>query len=207
MTLGNKTLNTSGALLGVAGSPVGSAQLLEDIVDALATVEASVAESVARVLSVGPVAAKSTTVVHALFDGITPFVGPFTNPDVPRNLRVTKSASWDGGTITVVGTDQFDAAVSETFNADVETTVGVKIFKTVTSATKSIPAGVAGSGASIGTGDKVGLLVPIADAVGFLWVGTTAEAVTLDAVYHAFTPTTTPAATTYKLLVNTVLGG
>jgi hypothetical protein len=156
-----------------------------------------------RLLSVGAVAAKSTTVVHALYDDVTAeFPGPFTNPDVPRNLRVTKSTDWDGGTITVVGTDQFDAAVSETFNDVVEVTVGTKIFKTVTSATKSIPAGVAGNGASIGTGDKVGIPIHIYDTVGRLCVGTTDEAVTLDATYDAFTPTTTPAATTYTLLVN-----
>jgi hypothetical protein len=207
MALGNKTLNVEGVLTAVGGKLVGTAGQMEDLIDSVSTLEASVAESVSRLLSVGPVAAKGTNNVHALHDAATAaFAGPFTNPDVPRNLRVVKSASWDGGTVTVVGTDQYDAAVSETFNADVETTVGVKIFKTVTSATKSIAAGVAGNGASIGTGDTIGLLVPLADEVGALFVGGAAEAVTLDDTYDSFVPTTTPSATTYLVLANVVLG-
>jgi len=157
----------------------------------------------AKLISVGPVAAKGTTDVHALYDNTTAdFPGPFTNPDVPRNLRVTKSASWDGGTITVYGTDQFDNVISETFDNTVATSVGTKIFKTVNRAVKSIPTGVAGNGASIGTGDLIGLPVHLADEVGQLQVGVTPEAVTLDSVLNSFAPTTVPAATTYILLVN-----
>jgi len=157
-----------------------------------------------RLLSVGPVAAKATDDVHALYDDVTAeFPGPFTNPVVPRNLRVTFSADWDGGDVTVTGTDQFDAVVNEVF-ADVAATtvVGTKIFKTVTGATKETPAGVTGDGASIGTGDKVGIPIHVYDTVACLQVGTTNEAVTVDATYDGFTPTTTPAATTYVLLVN-----
>lgn len=162
------------------------------------------ATAVARMVSVGPVAAKDADIVHALYDDTdADFPGPFTNPDVPRNLRVTMSASWDGGDVTVTGTDQFDAAVQETFaTGDGVIRVGTKIFKTVTGATKGTPAGVTGSGASIGTGDKVGLLVHIADNAGALFVDGTPEAVTLDPTYDAFTPTTTPSDTTYLVLVN-----
>jgi hypothetical protein len=158
----------------------------------------------ASLLSIGPVAAKGTTDVHALYDNTNAeFPGPFTNPDVPRNLRVTFSASWDGGDVTVYGTNQFDEVISEVF-ADVAgtTVVGTKIFKTVNRATKQTPAGVAGNGASIGTGDLLGVPAHLADEVGQLWVGATGEAVTLDDTLSSFAPTTVPAATTYTLLVN-----
>lgn len=161
----------------------------------------------ARLLSIGPVAAKSATDVHALYDNTSAaFPGPFTNPDVPRNLRVTMSASWDGGDVTVTGTNQFGAAVSETFaTGSGVVRVGTKIFKTVTGATKATPAGVGGSGASIGTGDLIGVAAHLDDTVGLAWVGTTIEAVTLEATYHSASFTTTPAATTYKLLANIIL--
>lgn len=160
--------------------------------------------TVSKLIDVGPIAAKgAATAVHALYDGaVAAFPGPFTSPASPRNLIVTKSASWDGGTITVTGTDQFDAVISELFNADVEATVGVKAFKTVTGAVKSIPAGVAGNGASIGAGDTIGLPVHLGDEIGLLSVAGVLEAVTLDDTYDTFIPTTTPSATTYRLLIN-----
>jgi hypothetical protein len=159
-----------------------------------------------RLFSVGPVAAKGTTDVHALIDttAITATSTGFTNPDVPRNLRVTKAASWDGGTVTITGTNQFDEVISETFSAlGAGLEVGTKIFKTVTSSLHSIALD-GGNGYSIGTGDLVGLPVQVVNTVGFLWVGTTAEAVTIDATVHAFTPTTLPSATTYKVLANVI---
>ena len=157
----------------------------------------------ASLISIGPVAAKGTADVHALYDSTTAaFPGPFTNPDVPRNLRVVKSALWDGGTVTVVGTDQFDAAQSETFNSTAETTVGTKIFKTVTGATKGTPSGVAGIGASIGTGDILGVIGRLSDSVGLGFVSGIGEAVTLDTTLNTVTFTSTPAATTFKLLAN-----
>jgi hypothetical protein len=158
----------------------------------------------ARLISVGPVAAKGTANVHAAYpenlDNI--FQGPYTNPDVPRNLRITFAAGWDGGNVTMVGTNQFDEAVSETFVAVAGTTVvGTKIFKTVTSATKVTLAGGVET-ASIGTGDKIGVSSHLANTVGTLAVGLTPEVVTFDDTYDAFTPTTVPAATTYIATVN-----
>ncbi len=208
MALSEKTLTPAGVFIGADGNTYDSAQYAEDLRDAIDALEVAitlpeVAPVAARLISVGPIAAKDNDIVHALFDGITAFPGPFTNPLSPRNLTVTFSASWDGGDVTVVGTDQFDEEVSETFEDVAATTVaGVKIFKTVTSATKETPAGVAGAGASIGTGDKIGLLVHIDDEVGQLQVALTPEAVVLDATYHAFTPDTLPSATTYILLAN-----
>lgn len=166
---------------------------------------ASATGGAAKFFSIGPVAAKSATSVHANFaadDASLDFPGPFTNPVTPRNLRVTFAATWDAGDVTVVGTDQFDQPVTEVFADNPgNVVVGTKIFKTVTSATKE-SVGANNVNASIGTGDKIGVPADVTDANGFLWVGTTAEAVTIDATYSAFTPTTTPAATTYKLLAN-----
>lgn len=158
----------------------------------------------ARLFSVGPVAAKGTTDVHALIDttAITDTTVGFTNPVVPRNLRVVKSASWDGGTVTVTGTNQFDEVIEEVFPSLVAATeVGTKIFKTVTASRHSIALD-GGNGYSIGTGDLVGLPARVANTVGLGYVGTTIEAVTMDATVHGFTPTTVPAATTYVVLAN-----
>jgi hypothetical protein len=161
-------------------------------------------DSQARLFSIGPVAAKGTNDVHALIDTalITETVAGFTNPDVPRNLRVVKAVSWDGGTVTVNGTNQFDEVIAEVFPAlGNGTEVGTKIFKTVTGALHSIALD-GGNGFSIGTGDLIGLPVRLADAVGLGFVATVAEAVTVDTTYHGFTATTVPAATTFQVLAN-----
>lgn len=164
--------------------------------------------SVAHFYTIGPVAAKGTNNVHALIDTAltTDTVAGFTNPDVPRNLRVVKSASWDGGTVTVTGTDQFDDPQTETFPAlGAGTEVGTKIFKTVTASSHSIALD-GGNGYSIGTGDLIGVPADLdaADTTAMAWVGTTPEAVTVDATEDAVTFTTVPAATTFMLLVNVV---
>lgn len=211
MALANKTVRSDGALSGMGGNRFDSAQFAEDVIDEVNTLRTGVdaldAVVASRVVAVTDPVAKGTDDVHAIYDDTdADFPGPFTDPDVPRNLRVTKAASWDGGTITVTGTDQFDQPVSEVFNDDVETTVGVKIFKTVTGAVKSIAAGVGGDGASIGTGDKLGLPYQLADEVGIGLAAGAVEAMTFDATYSAVTPTTVPdAATTYTLLVNVAL--
>lgn len=80
------------------------------------------------------------------------FPGPFTSPDVPRNLTVTFAAGWQGGNVTVVGTDYQGLTISEVFVAAAGTTVvGTKIFKTVVSATKAASAGTTDT-ATIGVG-------------------------------------------------------
>jgi len=106
-----------------------------------------------------PVAATLDT-VHADFDAdeaLNAFPGAFTNPDVPRNVRVDFTAAWDGGDVTVVGTDQFDKPQSEVIADTAGSAIaGAKIFKTVTSASKEL-VGVASVGASIGVGDILGI--------------------------------------------------
>jgi hypothetical protein len=157
-------------------------------------------------------AAKGTNNVHAAVasNASNTFPGPFTNPDVPRNLRLVFAASYDGGNVTVVGTDQFDQAVTEVFTGTQGTTqVGTKIFKTVTSATKAT-VGATANTVSIGTGDKIGLSKKLANTDAVLVIkATTADGFdttppTMDATYHAFTPTTTvPNGTVvYKMMAN-----
>ena len=70
-------------------------------------------------------AAKSVTAVHADYAGSAANVwtGTFTDPVIPRNLTATFNAAWDGGTVTVTGTDQFDNAISEDFAPGAGTTV------------------------------------------------------------------------------------
>jgi len=143
--------------------------------------------------------------VHAEVDenDVNAFPGPFTDPVIPRNIKVVFDAGWQGGDVTVIGTDQFDAAVTEVI-ADVAgtTVVGVKIFKTVVSASKEIQAG-AGDGCQIFTGDKLGILDIITDVYGFLSVAGVTEVVVIDTTYHGFTPTTVPdGAKDYVLLAN-----
>ncbi len=181
-----------------------NAEAVGDMLNEHAAALDSLPEAASSLMSVGPVAAKGTDDVHAIYDDTdADLPGPFTDPDVPRNLRVVKAASWDGGTILVTGTDQFDAAQTELFPAlTAGTEVGTKIFKTVTAAVKSVPAGVAGDGVSIGTGDLIGLNARLRNEVGLAFVAGVPEEIVLDDGVDAFTPDTTPAATTYLVLAN-----
>lgn len=162
-----------------------------------------------RAISTGSVPAKSATAVHASVFGDA--VGPvalttgLTNPTYTRNVTAVAGTTYDGGAVTVTGTNTFDLAQTEVITPVVNTTVaGVKIWKTVTKV--AYPGGGVGTHGtntlSIGTGDKLGVPHNIFDTVGLLLVGTTPEAVTIDAANDAFTPTTTPASTTYLLLAN-----
>jgi hypothetical protein len=169
----------------VAGSSTGSA----------VTGVTVAAHNVSAPENLGVPAAKGTTDVHAVFPGNNAsnnFPGPFSAPGRSRNLRVTFGAGYDGGNVTVNGQDQFGTAISETFVANPgATVVGVKVFATVLSATKSA-VGANGAGASIGTGDKLGLGNALTNAVGALSVNGLTEAATFDATYSAVTPTTLP---------------
>lgn len=87
-----------------------------------------------------------------------------TNPDVPRNLTATVATETANDVkavaVTVVGTNYNDEVITETLPAFTDNTpgtvVGVKAFKTVTSA--SVPAmDGASPTVSIGVGTKFGL--------------------------------------------------
>lgn len=159
----------------------------------------------ALLISVGPIAAKSATAVHASVAGNAAanlFPGPITNPASPRNVTAVAAASYDGGSLTIVGTDQFDRPQTEVIAAVAASTVlGTKIFKTITSITKAA-VGADAAGVSVGTGDKIGVPYNIANNVGHAYVGTTIEAATIDSTVDGFTPTTVPNATTYVLVAN-----
>lgn len=160
----------------------------------------------ARLVAGGTPAAKGTTNVHAAVasNAVNLFPGPITNPDVPRNLRYVFAASYDGGNLTVVGTNQFGNAQTEVVTAVANTTVvGTKVFKTVTSITKAT-VGATANAVSVGTGDKIGITtVPVSGSPVLLTANGVGEAVTYDATNKGFTPTTLPnGSTTYVLTAN-----
>lgn len=79
-------------------------------------------------------------------------------PDYPRIVGVVCSgAGWDGGDITFVGTDPFDRSITEVITPNNSTTpkYGVKLFKTVISATKGA-VGASAITASLGYGATIG---------------------------------------------------
>jgi hypothetical protein len=153
------------------------------------------------------VSAKGTTAIHAAIAGntsVVPVTTGITNPTVPRNLLITFAASWDGGDVVVVGTDQFDRPVTETFLSNAGATrVGTKIFKTVTSVAHTA-VGATANTYSTGDGDKLGVVaVPAANSPILLAVGGVGEAVTFDFTYNAFTPTSIPnGSRSYVLTMN-----
>lgn len=59
--------------------------------------------------------ATSATAVHTLFASVTFIVSGFTNPPTPQRLEVAFPTAWDGGDITIVGTDVGGGTVSEVF--------------------------------------------------------------------------------------------
>ena len=166
---------------------------------------ASTGASVARMFKVTNAAAASTTAVHANYnaDQANAFPGAFTNPGVPRNVTVTFNASWDGGDVTVVGTDAMGNAQSEVIADNPGNTVaGAKIFATVTSASKQT-VGAAAAPASIGTGVILGVAADVQDDFGLLQMDGAAEAVTVSAANNSFAPTTAPnGARDYVVLLN-----
>lgn len=142
--------------------------------------------------------------VHAVVLATAPnaFPGPLTQPDMPRNLSVTFESGWDGGAVTVTGTDQFDTAITESFAYSAGTVNGTKMFKTVTGVAKAT-IGVATKTASVGTGGILGIPQKAGAVWGVLFADTVAEAVTISTANSSFTPTTAPdGSTTYTLFVN-----
>lgn len=154
--------------------------------------------------NLGAPAAADTTGVHAAVqaDDANAFPGPITNPDVPRNLQVAFAASWDGGDVTIVGTDQFGAAQTETIADSAGSTVaGTKIFATVTSITKET-VGATTNTASVGLGDILGVPVKLTGATSnVLFADGATEAGTFDATEHSVETTTAPDGSTNFLVL------
>lgn len=134
--------------------------------------------------------------VHAghAASGANAFPGPFTSPDVPRTLQLTFGVGWDGGDVTVVGTDQFDAALSELFTspgAGGGLVTGSKAFKTVTSATKA-SVGASGATCSIGRYHGLGVTKAITAGPSLVTMDDANEDAVWNRTYHTFSPTTLP---------------
>lgn len=114
--------------------------------------------------------ARSST--RAANSGTNTFAG-LVNPDMPRSLDIIFGAGWDGGNVTVVGTDQFDAAVTEVVVAVANSTVlGIKTFKTITSATKA-SVGASAAVAQLLCGTRIGIPARLTDTQALLVVKNT----------------------------------
>ena len=116
------------------------------------------------------------------------FPGAFVSPARARNLRVTLSAGWDAGDVTVYGTNQHNMAISETFTTGSGVIrVGAKIFMTVTSATKALYGTHLTANAVIGTGDVIGVAANVVGATAILYVDGTAQIPTMDTTNDSYT--------------------
>jgi len=151
----------------------------------------------AQVVDLGAPDLADIDVIHAAIlatDAGSPYNAD-AQPDVPRNLTVDFAATWDGGKITVTGTDQFDVVVSEDFLVPgglPAQVVGVKVFKTIVAL--GIAKETVGSNAvaaTVGTGNKLGI-TPATAVKGMLTVDGVADAGTWDGTYSAVTPATAP---------------
>ena len=112
-----------------------------------------------------------------------------SNPDKPRNLQVAFGSGWDGGNVTINGTDQFGKAQVEVFTASAGHTVtGVKCFATVTAAAKGT-VGSSSATATIGVGNALGVDVQLANTNAVMLADNAAEPATLDTTNNTFTPT------------------
>lgn len=82
---------------------------------------------------------KAVTVHAALAaNAADTFPGAFTNPPAPMHIQAVFQAGWDGGNVTITGTDAAGAALTETITAAAGSTVETtRAFKTVTAAVKS----------------------------------------------------------------------
>ena len=172
--------------------------------------EALYMESTGRagLVSLGaPAAANAAGVVTTKYgDAATNPLAVAASPARPRNVTATFGATWDGGALTVVGTDQYGLPATEVLAANAGgATTGVKIFKTVTSVTK----GAVGVGShatntvTVGWGVKLGLTVNAFDTLGLGMVNGTPEVVTVDPVVDGATFTSAPDGTkVFTLLLN-----
>jgi hypothetical protein len=96
------------------------------------------------------------TYVHAALAGNSAnnvFPGPFTNPPAPERLWIVAASGYDGGNITITGTDVDGDAVTETVTVPVVGALTayatINYFRTVTSAQK---AAIGASAATVSIG-------------------------------------------------------
>lgn len=115
----------------------------------------------------------SNTAIHAAVQE-SAAVGSFTSitqPDVPRLLNATFQAGWQGGDITITGTDANGGYQIEVI-ADVagSTVAGTKVFKTVISIEKELVAGTTDT-VTIGTSGQANYYSGVFDPVNAASVG------------------------------------
>jgi hypothetical protein len=147
-------------------------------------------EQVKMATIAGTPATANTTAIHAAVasNAANAFPGPITNPVTPRNVTGVFAASYDGGNITIAGTDQFGADQTEVLTAVANSTVsGTKVFKTITSITKAT-VGATANAVSIGTGNKLGLGFNFLSGGILLVDGALDSGATFDATNDAVTP-------------------
>lgn len=134
------------------------------------------------------------------------FVPPFTSPAIPRTLNVKFAANWDGGDVTITGTNQYGEEIEEEFTgASDVTVVGEKAFATVTRAVKSA-AGADAATALLGWGENLGLPERAADAFCILTADGVAEPGVIDEDNHTIAPDTAPdGAVDFVVMMNVAL--
>lgn len=117
--------------------------------------------AVSALTTTGIVANVTSTGAGAVSATGTLVSGGVATITTPRALSLTSTGNLSGFTITVVGTDSYGAAQTETITGPNATTVyGKKAFKTVTSVTAT--AATTG-GLSVGVSDILGLPYRLAD--------------------------------------------
>jgi hypothetical protein len=111
--------------------------------------------------SVTPAAPSATATKAALALTASPQAGVtagITQPDVPRNMTIKGNASGNAGNVTIHGTNENDAVITETIALNGATeVVGNKAFKTVTSIDYPAETHAGTDTVSIGRGSKLGL--------------------------------------------------
>ena len=106
-----------------------------------------------------PVLGTTTSISAAigLLVGTQPLYALTTNPDVPRVLNITGSASGMSGAVVIHGTDVTGAAITDSIALSGTATVaGVRAFKTVTAV--DLPARTHSSGDSVAIGVSTTLI-------------------------------------------------
>lgn len=138
-------------------------------------------------------------------DAAAAFPGPFTNPDVPRTIVASFEAAWDGGDITIHGTNQFAAVTSEVLVANPGgTTVSLNAYATITAAEKNVVPGLVHKYVKLGRGDALGIPATTSGSIGILAVTGVTEAATFNSTYNTvLASVSTPnGARTYSVFVN-----
>ncbi|HEY6008493.1 MAG TPA: hypothetical protein VIU40_09250 [Geobacteraceae bacterium] len=150
-----------------------------------------------------PAAKTAADGVHAAVasNAVNAFPGPITQPAEPRVLIADFAASWDGGNITIVGTDQFGAAATETLASNAGgTRTSTTAFKSITSIAKTA-VGATANAVTIGTGDIIGIPYKTSSVNALLFVDGVSETVSIVGGKDTFTPTTAPnGAKVFKLI-------